>query len=548
MNERARVVTTVIAIAVLLFYGATTLYVQLVGVPSIAVLRLLPAAQYPDISLTGYRTTNDGGQGTFVYNGSATCTDDGGTLIQAIGGCYQRLVGNLPYSPQWFGAYCDNSHDDTAVLNAFFAAIASGSKAALPSSGLCKISNVVTISSPMSLFIPTSGGLNETADVEALRINASHVQVNCASGGTINGSRVPATGNDYIANANGIWVTGTSSGFLNNVAISGCTITNAKSAGIWVQFCIGCMVKNNSITSVSYAGILLEACQSGCVVSDNAVATVSSSNGPSSGTAPAGLVTNAYGIVVTTDGLGHLSQDTVVSGNFVNNVPTWECYDTHAGLRITFIGNIGINCRKGQQITTDGSTTAPQYDKVIGNHFQCATGLPIYPGGPSTSIGDACLYVSGVPSGNLSKEIIVADNLIVGGGSTNSTPGTFGAVAIGESDFVTFKNNHISSGKVYGIGITGTVTGSITGNLFDAITAGPLGGANILINVATGSAKITLAQNWGSSTGSEGYFITAQTGSNEVGIARDNLFFGLSALYDPSGPATNRIDLGATAP
>ncbi len=48
---------------------------------------------------------------------------------------------------------------------------------------------------------------------------------------------------------------------------------------------------------------------------------------------------NAYGIAVSAYGGEPRSSDVTVTGNTVEDVPTWHGLDTHGGLRIAFTNN-----------------------------------------------------------------------------------------------------------------------------------------------------------------------------------------------------------------
>lgn len=521
-----------------------------VVVNTISQLRTLPASQlgYETVQVLGYRTNNDGGQGLFQYTGTSTCTDNNGTLIQAVGGCYQRQINFNSYSPFWFGAYCDNSHDDTTAINNTLTAASSGSTVLMPSS-ICSISNTLFVNTPLLIKFPSGGGLQMTAEgAFMIEVHVSGVEIDGASGATLNGTRNPVTGSDYIADSGGIFVGSLSHSTISNIKIKGLTIQNIKYVSIYVEYCNFCQFSRNELINQSYAGILCITCLHGSI-SENYINSVSSSNGPGSSTSPTGTLTNAYGITATQDGSGAISQNMWISGNHVVLVPTWECYDTHDGYKIHFIGNTCEGARVGVQVTSIGSSIAPLDNEVIGNSINCSPlNSPIYPGGPSISIGGPGIFVSGTGAAN-SLGTRISDNSITNCGTSNSLIGPQnGSIVLQDSADFIVNSNVVVTGIGNGVQLLGFASGIISSTDFLNLTPGPLAVTPNLISVGTNSANVILSQNLGDSPNSYGYFITAQSGTNEVGIARSNYFTNLISLYNPSGPSTNRVDLGATAP
>ncbi|MCC8957625.1 hypothetical protein H8B02_30600 [Bradyrhizobium sp. Pear77] len=227
--------------------------------------------------------------------------------------------------------------------------------------------------------------------------------------------------------------------------MTGCGFTNFKEAGIWPSFCDNCNFNYNNIQSVSYASILCYVCTNFNIIG-NYVNGVSSSNGPAYNiNSPTNTKTNAYGITATTDGSGHFSQLGTIASNNVQNVPTWECYDTHAGQNITFDSNICLGGRIGFQITTDGISTPPGYVRVVNNYIQCVPlNQPVYPGGPSISVGGPGIYVAGVPSGSTAPAIKVLNNNIVQCGSSELGTPAFGALSVGDAYGFTLTDNTLA--------------------------------------------------------------------------------------------------------
>jgi hypothetical protein len=63
----------------------------------------------------GYYAGGDGGDALYAWNGSSTCTDDGGSCIAPNSGSGRWILNNEgAVSVKAFGAHCDGSTDRTA--------------------------------------------------------------------------------------------------------------------------------------------------------------------------------------------------------------------------------------------------------------------------------------------------------------------------------------------------------------------------------------------------------------------------------------------------
>jgi hypothetical protein len=119
-------------------------------VDSVAALRSLSKILYGRAFVTGYYVPHDGGGGAYQLDPSdTTSADNGGTIIVAADGGRWKLQYTSPVSAKQFGAYGDNTHDDTAALQA---AISAGLAALYIPSGTYLISTVLTLSTPMRIF------------------------------------------------------------------------------------------------------------------------------------------------------------------------------------------------------------------------------------------------------------------------------------------------------------------------------------------------------------------------------------------------------------
>ena len=110
-----------LSLASVILPPATSAPANTLTVASVASLRatsVLTTVNGQYVQTAGYYSANDGGQGLYVWNSSSTATDNGGTVIQVTGVTTGRwLLSNAgTINVRQFGAYGDNSHDDTAAI------------------------------------------------------------------------------------------------------------------------------------------------------------------------------------------------------------------------------------------------------------------------------------------------------------------------------------------------------------------------------------------------------------------------------------------------
>lgn len=146
----------------------------------------------------------------------------------------------------------------------------------------------------------------------------------------------------------------------DNVTIDGANIGGGKD-GIWAESPTNLAVVNSRVHDTVYSGITYLSAVGG-LIENNLVERVGVGK-------PDG--TNAYGILLDNYTPGGTTyppcQDVMVRGNTVTDVPTWHAYDTHAGQRITFDGNIALRSSRAFFITTDSNGVRPQGVTLTGN-------------------------------------------------------------------------------------------------------------------------------------------------------------------------------------
>ena len=103
-------------------------------VTSIADLRAVLSADYSYTRVTGYYASGDGGGGFYWANSAdTTSSDNGGTIIVASDGMRWYLIPADSISAKQFGAYGNNTDDDTTAVNNWITwVLSSGQRGFLP--------------------------------------------------------------------------------------------------------------------------------------------------------------------------------------------------------------------------------------------------------------------------------------------------------------------------------------------------------------------------------------------------------------------------------
>lgn len=195
-----------------------------------------------------------------------------------------------------------------------------------------------------------------------------------ASNVTIDGLRVVgAQGTTYDGAEVGIEVQGTVAAPIRGLIIRNCELGNLGYGGLHIQHGANFVVESNHVYDGVYAGIMVLSGQGGRIAG-NTVQRIGVFGA-------AANENNAYGIALSRGG-GNLttdprSADIVVSGNTVEDVPTWHAFDTHGGERITWTGNISRGSRSGIFVTGSGGLRSLDND-INGNTFYAPPGADHY--------------------------------------------------------------------------------------------------------------------------------------------------------------------------
>ncbi len=170
----------------------------------------------------------------------------------------------------------------------------------------------------------------------------------------------------------GVLAPGTANRPIQRLTIRNGSFRSLGNAGIWLEHAHDVTVADNIVEDVVYGGIMTLSAAGGRIVG-NVVRRIGVRGSEANSE-------NAYGIAITR-GSGSLdaeppSTDVVVRGNLIEDVPTWEGLDTHAGLRISFEGNTTRRVARPIVITTDADGHRSADIVVTGNRFEEPLAVP----------------------------------------------------------------------------------------------------------------------------------------------------------------------------
>lgn len=435
----------------------------------------------------------------------------------------------------WYGAVGDNSTDDTAAIQAAITAAPAGGQIVIPwgVSGIYKITSALTISKALTILNQGGATIRQaTAGVGAISITASNVTID---GLVLSGFQYATWNAAEIAIlASGTFHAGSAPDYISNICIKNTRITGFGAMGIQPKYIDGLVIQNNTISNMPEAGIGEISCKH-AVISGNTISNITGVGVSSS---------NAWGIYTSrfNSDSGNLtsqprSQDITISGNTIQDVPSWTGIDTHGGDGITVTGNTIRNVYFGVAIGASNndlgtSTYAPLNCTVTGNSINSnvTDGTRGY---GITFTGTATQYATGTIVGNSvlgfgtsTSSIIPAINLsltngLVISGNTILYPSAVGIYGVANPGLTITGNvivdpwtNDVGLGAVFGIRIDGN-NNSVT-----------ISGNSILHVDKVATYLITTSASVG---------IRYESGSGNSGMLGFNLNQGFTLIFDPDG-------------
>ena len=247
----------------------------------------------------------------------------------------------------------DSSSDDTAFLQTLLDGAKPGTTIFLPRPRF-RISRALRINVP-SIHLDGQGAeiIQSSGTAGGLAISASGV--------TVSKVTLTASGNSTGA---GVGCMGTPDTRLTDVQVDGVTLSG-WSYGVLARLCESAAVLDNTISDISYAGVMFLSSRN-CTVGRNTIRRVTGRP-------------NAYGIAVSreTGSLGEhpLSSGCVIFGNHISDVTHWEGIDTHGGQDIEIRDNDISNVRIGIMMTYSEGF-APQRCHAHHNIVKAGTAEP----------------------------------------------------------------------------------------------------------------------------------------------------------------------------
>ena len=180
-----------------------------------------------------------------------------------------------------------------------------------------------------------------------------------ASDVTLQGVRIAGANRmTYNGSEYGVIAVGSPGALIQRLTIRNSDIGTFGNDAVFAKYVANLAVSGNTFHDTVYAGILVISGQGGRI-EGNLVQRVGV-NGAAANS------NNAYGIGVTDQG-GSPTSDFVVTGNTVEDVPTWHALDTHGGLRVSFTNNTVRRASRAMFVTDSGFRATDV--TVSGNQF-----------------------------------------------------------------------------------------------------------------------------------------------------------------------------------
>lgn len=252
-----------------------------------------------------------------------------------------------------FGAVGDGVTDDTAAINSAISSLTAGATVYFPAGTYSCSANIeVNVSNITLLGEGRASKLEFPADGSKVYITVDYVTVD---GLWLDGTSAASS----VSEAYGIHAEGTNSDRILQIHIRNCIVTNWARAGVFLQYTERSSVVNCYIEDAYYIGIGLSSSKY-FQVHNNFIKDID---------ADGVIGTNAYGITMINDyGVDDPCRYGSITGNVVEDCPTWAGIDSHSGSDYVIANNMVENCLYGISMQSrDDEPDIPQNITVVGN-------------------------------------------------------------------------------------------------------------------------------------------------------------------------------------